>query len=187
MKKIALAQYYLPIRNADAYSYKVQVGERLFGFHNLDKLSEDEEPQLIFCYGGTISPTKLYQTTLLCRRDNVLVSENSQCNRYANLAEGDYIITTAWDCHSKTGTESLIVNVLHLENYLSKAEATLILEDRYYYESSMPFRCRYAEQWLQNFEKRELAPFAEVNIGSLIAQGRRMEEIRREKKIAKRI
>lgn len=187
MKEIALAQYYLPVCNADAYSNRTQVGERLFGFHNLDNLSEDEEPQLIFCRGELVSPTKLYQTTLLSKRDDVAVLENSQCNRYANLAEGDYIITSAWSCHSKTGTESLIVNVLHLENYLREAKATLILEDRYYYESSMPFRCRYAEQWLQNFEKRELAPFTEENIGSLIAQGRRMEEIRRGSKIAKRI
>ena len=126
--------------------------------------------------------SRLYQTTIVSWHNGVSVTENEQSNRYANLGEGDYIITSAWDYHSKTGTESLIMNVMHLENYLNNALATLILEDRYYYESSTPFRCRYAEQWLQNFDRRELAPFAEANLGSLVSQGKKMEEIRRSKK-----
>ena len=42
MKEIKMAQYYLPIRESDAYIYyKVKVGDRLFGFHNLDKLNDE--------------------------------------------------------------------------------------------------------------------------------------------------
>ena len=182
MNEAILTQYYLPARGADVYSYKVQVGERLFCFHNLDKLTEDEKPLLIFCSGGCTNPMKLFQTTVLGRRDNLNVRQSDQSQAYVGLAEGDYIISSAWDYHSKTGTESLIVNIMRVENYLSNAEATVYLMDRYYYESSMPFRSRYADQWLSNIETRELAPFTEENIGGLMARGKRMEEIRRSKK-----
>ena len=181
MNEVALIQYYLPTRNADIYSYNAKLGERFVCFHNLDTLG-DEEPLLIFCSGGVTRPTKLFQTTVLSRRDDLIVKQSDQSQSYVGLLEGDYIITSAWDYHSKTGTESLIIDILRLENYLRNAEATIVLEDRYYYESSMPFRCRYAEQWLSNFEKRELIPFAEENLGCLVARGKMMEQIRRSKK-----
>lgn len=182
MNEVALTQYYFPMRNADIYSYNVKLGDKFVCFHNLDELSEDEEPLLVFCSAGFTNPSKLYQTVLVSRKDDLTIKQSDQSHTYAGLRTGDYIITSAWDYHSKTGTESLIVNILRVDRYLNHAEANVVLEDRYYYESSMPFRCRYAEQWLSNFEKRELAPFTEELLGRITAQGKRMEEIRHSKK-----